>query len=427
MSIDELEKAIKEAQREATRLQGVLRKQKSALADTTLLLFAHDEGIEPAPKSSLRLRRTLRGHSGKITAMDWRADSRAIMSASQDGNILIWDPMSTKKIGAVILPSNWVMCCAYSPSGKYIASGGLENICSLYEVGVTSNGDEMRDIIRNPVNAMVGHTGFVSSCKFLSDNQITTGSGDGTIRIWDIENGLELSTFKGHLSEINGLALIKDCNTTSHVDDRLIISVGSDSSARIWDPRIKSDNACVRIYVGHAGDINQISVLPGMQIFATGGQDGTCRVFDLRSDRELSRLHCLPWMVQTAAEEAANLARSKGTLLGGLFGKGTNDDYSKVIFEKDDDDLVINALHGNENSSKENKSHAVISMDFSPSGRLLFCGCDGINRIIGWDLLTGQICSVIYCHDQNVSAIRTAPDGMSLATCSWDKFIKIWA
>jgi WD40 repeat protein len=73
------------------------------------------------------------------------------------------------------------------------------------------------------------------------------------------------------------------------------------------------------------------------------------------------------------------------------------------------------------------KPHPVTSIDFSPSGRVLFTACGGINRVVGWDLLTGNISAVLDAHDQQVSAVRTAPDGSSLVTSSWDQLVKVWA
>ena len=35
---------------------------------------------------------------------------------------------------AIPLRSSWVMTCAYAPSGNYVACGGLDNICSIYNL-----------------------------------------------------------------------------------------------------------------------------------------------------------------------------------------------------------------------------------------------------------------------------------------------------
>ena len=77
----------------------------------------------------------------KIYAMHWASDSRNLVSASQDGKLIVWDSYSTNKVSgewggeetrgsfdcvqvhAIPLRSSWVMTCAYAPSGTYVACG----------------------------------------------------------------------------------------------------------------------------------------------------------------------------------------------------------------------------------------------------------------------------------------------------------------
>ena len=74
----------------------------------------------------MKTKRTLKGHLAKIYAMHWSTDRRHLVSASQDGKLIIWDAYSTNKVHAIPLRSSWVMTCAYAPSGNYVACGGLE-------------------------------------------------------------------------------------------------------------------------------------------------------------------------------------------------------------------------------------------------------------------------------------------------------------
>ena len=99
----------------------------------------------------------------QVYAMHWGADSRNLVSASQDGKLIVWDSYSTNKVSrksffkrlppppppddeddgdddddhhqvhAIPLRSSWVMTCAYAPSGNFVACGGLDNICSIYK------------------------------------------------------------------------------------------------------------------------------------------------------------------------------------------------------------------------------------------------------------------------------------------------------
>lgn len=75
------------------------------------------------------------------------------------------------QVHAIPLRSSWVMTCAYAPSGSYVACGGLDNICSIYSLKTREGNVRVS-------RELPGHTGYLSCCRFLDDNQIVTSSGD---------------------------------------------------------------------------------------------------------------------------------------------------------------------------------------------------------------------------------------------------------
>ncbi|KAI9216997.1 hypothetical protein BC828DRAFT_276767 [Blastocladiella britannica] len=78
--------------------------------------------LEPLPRIMMRVRRTLKGHLAKIYAMHWAQDKRHLVSASQDGKLIVWDAYTTNKVHAIPLRSSWVMTCAYAPSAQPVHS-----------------------------------------------------------------------------------------------------------------------------------------------------------------------------------------------------------------------------------------------------------------------------------------------------------------
>src|SRR6185437_5203013 len=100
---------------------------------STVRRVAQDQ-TDALPRIGMKPRRTLKGHLAKIYAMHWAADRRHLVSASQDGKLIVWDAYTTNKVHAIPLRSSWVMTCAYSPSGNFVACGGLDNICSIYNL-----------------------------------------------------------------------------------------------------------------------------------------------------------------------------------------------------------------------------------------------------------------------------------------------------
>ena len=65
--------------------------------------------LGPIPK----IRRTLKGHFGKVYAMHWSGNGTDLVSASQDGKLIVWEAMQNVKTQAIPLRSSWVMTCAF--------------------------------------------------------------------------------------------------------------------------------------------------------------------------------------------------------------------------------------------------------------------------------------------------------------------------
>ncbi|KAK6737051.1 hypothetical protein RB195_019634 [Necator americanus] len=259
---------LDQLRQEAEQLKSQIREARKAANDTTLASVASN--LEPIGRIQMRTRRTLRGHLAKIYAMHWASDSRNLVSASQDGKLIVWDSYTTNKVHAIPLRSSWVMTCAYAPSGSFVACGGLDNICSIYSLKTREGNVRVS-------RELPGHTGYLSCCRFLDDNQIVTSSGDMTCALWDIETGQQCTAFTGHTGDVMSLSLAPDMRT--------FISGACDASAKLWDIR---DGMCKQTFPGHESDINAVAFFPSGYAFATGSDDATCRLFDIRADQELA-------------------------------------------------------------------------------------------------------------------------------------------
>lgn len=193
------------------------------------------------------------------------------MSASQDGKLIIWDAYTTNKVHAIPLRSSWVMTCAYAPSGNYVACGGLDNICSVYNLS-------SREGPTRVARELSGHSGYLSCCRFINDRRILTSSGDMTCMLWDVETGSKVTEFADHLGDVMSISI----NPTNQ---NVFVSGACDAFAKLWDIRT---GKAVQTFAGHESDINAVQFFPDGQAFGTGSDDATCRLFDIRADRELN-------------------------------------------------------------------------------------------------------------------------------------------
>lgn len=259
---------IDQLKQQAEHLRAQIKEQRKQCRDTSLAAVA--QHVEPLGRIQMRTRRTLRGHLAKIYAMHWAADSRNIVSASQDGKLIVWDSYTTNKVHAIPLRSSWVMTCAYAPSGSFVACGGLDNICSIYSLKTREGNVKVS-------RELAGHTGYLSCCRFLDDGEIITSSGDMTCALWDLESGQQTTLFNGHQGDVMSISLSND--------KRTFISGACDASAKMWDFR---NGKCVQTFTGHESDINAINYFPNYCAFGTGSDDATCRLFDIRCDQELT-------------------------------------------------------------------------------------------------------------------------------------------
>jgi len=244
-------------------------REKSNDAET---LQSVSSSIPALSKHNLKIRRTLKGHIAKIYALHWAEERPNVVSASQDGKLLVWDAITTNKLHAIPLRSSWVMTCAFSPAATIVACGGLDNVCSIYSLRSGETSQPMR-----PSRELSAHSGFLSCCRFISDRQIVTCSGDQTCILWDLEAGTKLLEFKSHQGDVMSLAVSKD---KTH-----FVSAACDTTSKVWD---LNTGKCTHTFDGHEADLNSVAYFPDGLAFVTGSDDSSCRLFDHRCYKELN-------------------------------------------------------------------------------------------------------------------------------------------
>ena len=117
------------------------------------------------------------------------------MSGSLDGKLIVWDCWTGNKTQIIPLRSAWVMTAVFSPSGNYVACGGMDNMLTMYDLNNRdSNG------LAKMVREVAGYEGFLSSARFLDDENIITGSGR-TVDLRVITPTDRLITPRGHESD----------------------------------------------------------------------------------------------------------------------------------------------------------------------------------------------------------------------------------
>lgn len=222
-------------------------------------------GRDSSMAFAFNIRRQLRGHFGKVYACDWAGDDTTVLSASQDGKLIVWNGFTENKRELITLRSAWVMACAFErDESQFVASGGLDNVCTVYNLRAVAGG---------PATELIGHDGYLSDCKWVGKGGMLTSSGDGTLGLWDVERSVRSAAYTDHGADVMGVAV--------HPFDPHVFASGScDSTCRVWDTRL---GRCVRVFPGHVSDVNSVAFMPTGNCVGTASDDSSTRLFDLRS------------------------------------------------------------------------------------------------------------------------------------------------
>jgi hypothetical protein len=183
---------------------------------------------------------------------------------------------------------------------------------------------------------------------------------------------------------------------------------------------------------------------PDSKRLVSGGFDGTVRVWDLATNKELRHLPargCVFGLALSADGRTVGAADSQGVTLWEL---DTGKELSKfappgaralAVALSPDGRLVAvghqrwvslyEAATGKELRTLEGHGGELSSLAFSPDSRLLYsAGYDHTARV--WEVFTGLEARKLEGHTAWVWNIALTPDGRSLATCGSDGRVLLW-
>ncbi len=229
----------------------------------------------------------LPGHSQCVFQLAWSPDGRHLASRSLDRTIKVWDIANSRVLCESGYSAQKTTCaCAWSPDSKRLAySGGLDTAIKILDV---TRGEVTR--------TLRGHTQEIPSMAFSPDGKcLASGSwsGDGTVKIWDLDAGKALRT----VQPSNG-----QCKWISHVawspDGQRVAAGGWEQRVTVWD--ISSGRELL-YFEGHTGFITGVAYSPDGRRLASTGQDRTLKIWDAITGEEILGVSGFTqWVVELA-------------------------------------------------------------------------------------------------------------------------------
>ena len=166
------------------------------------------------------------GEKKVLNALAFSPDGRHLASGGDDSNVRIWDVATGKCLCQPIMLDGEVSHLAFSPDGSILAAIYRDGPIGLWDVARKVKLPSLFPNL-NEEWPTVDFTAFAFSpdCRLLAS--LEDGSEVGTIRLWEVATGQEVSRFRGRSLRGEGLAFSPN--------GRMLASGSDDHTILVWD------------------------------------------------------------------------------------------------------------------------------------------------------------------------------------------------
>ncbi|KAG2346810.1 hypothetical protein BDR05DRAFT_981412 [Suillus weaverae] len=246
-----------------------------------------------------------------------------------------------------------------------------------------------------PARTMRGHKNSMLAFAFFKDGRrVITATNDGTLRIWDLQDGALLGEPFRH--QTNGVFSV-----AISPDERRIASGGYETII-IWD--VEDNQMVFGRLLKHTNWVYSVCFSPDGKRLASGTGDDTVLVRDVETGTVLATLDH-PYTTYSLAFSPDGLKLACGSYVIRVW----RTDNSELLLEISADSLIR-------------------SVAWSPDGQQLVSVSDN-KKVNFWNLLNGDKIGELrtgHIRSTGIDSITISSDGFFITTSSDDKIVQLW-
>jgi WD40 repeat protein len=198
----------------------------------------------------------------RVSAVAWSPDGSLVVSAHDQGMLLLWDVASGKHIRTFKGHEGIVQSVVFSPDGKWLVSGSIDRTVRLWDI---ETGEE------------TGHYGdaadSVKCVAFSPDGRLlaaSIGDYEGAIYLWDFKTSRQLGRLAAPKARVYQIAFSPD--------SKLLAGTGGDNALVVWEVATRQERCR---FPGHSSGSLALAFAPDGRKIASGSQDTTVVLWEL--------------------------------------------------------------------------------------------------------------------------------------------------